>query len=141
MKKTLGQTMDKLCEAVAWLALVIVTVVMLGIGYAFAAEGNFVARPVSQSRVLGFNTVSRALTDGFGSSINTVRLACDVSCYITFGSSAAGLTPAFIATAATGMFLNALTAEYFRVSPGQGVAVIRVNGAGAANLFIIEMTQ
>ena len=141
MKKTLGQTMDKLCESIAWLALILVTVLMLGVGYVFAAEGSFVARPVSQSRVLGFNLVSRTLTDGFKEGVNVVRLACDVSCYITFGTSASGLTGTYVATAATGVWLNALTAEYFRVTQGQGVAVIRVNGAGAANLFIIEMTQ
>lgn len=140
MKKTLGQVIDPLCESIAWLALIAVSVVMLGIGYAFAAE-VLASRPVSMSRVLGFNTVSRTLTDGFRDNINTVRLACDVSCYITFGTSAAGLTGSYVATPGTGVWMNALTAEYFRVSPGQGVAVVRVNGAGAANLFIIEMTQ
>lgn len=141
LRLTLGQVMDPLCEAVAWIALVIVTTVMLGVGYAFAAEVP-TSRPLSMARVLGFNTVSRTLTDGFGASINTVRLMCDLSCAVTFGTSAAGLTGAYVATAATGVVLNALTAEYFRVSPGQGVAVIRLNGTGGpSNLFIIEMTQ
>ena len=141
MKKTLGQVMDRLCESIAWLALILVTVLMLGVGYVFAAEVQ-ASRPLSMSRVLGFNTVSRTLTDGFRDSINVVRLMCDLSCAITFGTSAAGLTGSYVATAATGVVLNALTAEYFRVSPGQGVAVIRLNGtAGQANLFIIEMTQ
>lgn len=141
MKKTLGQTMDRLCEAVAWIALLIVGAVMLAVGSAFAADPQPASRPVSQAIVLGFGASSQSLTNGFQSSINTVRLVCDISCHIAFGTSAAGLTAQFVATRATGMLLTPLVPEYFRVSPGQGVAVIRANGNSLGNLFIIEMTQ
>ena len=65
--------------------------------------------------------------------VEVVRVVCTTDCFISVEAS--GKTPE--ATAATGMFLPALTPEYIRVPNGAEIAAIRLNTSGT--LYVTEV--
>ena len=78
-------------------------------------------------------TTSSTTTNAISANMNTIRLLCSAACYVAIAASPIQA----IATAATGAYLAAAVAEYFRVTPGQHVAVLAVTGTGT--LYITEL--
>lgn len=83
-------------------------------------------RPVTTQKVT--SSGSSAASSAFGSNIEYVRVIPDADCHIEFG----------VAPTATNakIFLEAKSAEYFKVSEGEKVAVI-----GSVNLYVTELSE
>ncbi len=83
-------------------------------------------RPVTTQKVT--SSGSSAASSAFGANIEYVRVIPDADCHIEFG----------VAPTATNakIFLEAKSAEYFKVSEGEKVAVI-----GSVNLYVTELSE
>ena len=83
-------------------------------------------RPVTTQKIN--SSGSSAASSAFGSNIEYVRVIPDADCHIEFG----------VAPTATNakIFLEAKSAEYFKVSEGEKVAVI-----GSVNLYVTELSE
>lgn len=78
---------------------------------------------------------SRSVTGSFGTGVNIVRVLCTVQCWVAIAKTGSA---ALIATAATGVQMNADVTEYFRARSGETIAVI---GVGAGELYVHEMSR
>jgi hypothetical protein len=87
-----------------------------------------------QSDYVVVNATS-AETNAFGANTHEIRVVCTVACHIKIGQSP--LTAA--ATDDNGFALPANVVEYFHVSPGQVLAVVRDASDGV--LSLAEMTR
>ena len=87
---------------------------------------NYAMRPLTTQKVTssGASTASSA----FSANIEYVRIIPDADCHIEFGTAPT-------ATNAK-IFLESKSSEYFKVSPGEKVAVI-----GSVNLYVTELTE
>ena len=83
-------------------------------------------RPVTTQKVN--STGSSAQSSAFGSNIEYVRVIPDADCHIEFGVNPTATT--------SKIFLESKTAEYFKVSEGEKVAVI-----GTVNLYVTELSE
>ena len=83
-------------------------------------------RPVTTQKVT--SSGSSAASSAFGANIEYVRVIPDADCHIEFG----------VAPTATNskIFLESKSAEYFKVSEGEKVAVI-----GSVNLYVTELSE
>ena len=83
-------------------------------------------RPVTTQKVT--SSGSSAASSAFGANIEYVRVIPDADCHIEFG----------VAPTATSskIFLESKSAEYFKVSEGEKVAVI-----GSVNLYVTELSE
>lgn len=79
-------------------------------------------------------TATSAAATAFNANTSVVRLIADTNCFVVFGADSASPT----ATSANGVFIVAGVPEYFRVSQGSRIAVIRSTADG--NLYVAEMT-
>lgn len=77
-------------------------------------------------------TASSAASAAFQASTVVVRLTPDRDCFVALGASPT-------ASASTGHYLCEGVTEYFRVNPGERLAVVRA-GEWDGNLFVSEMT-
>ena len=87
-------------------------------------------------RALAYGPVSFSTTAAIPTGHRAVRLLCTTACYVSFGVSNAS---ASLATAATGVYLPAVTPYNFRVNPGEHIQVIQVSSAGI--LVVTPLTQ
>lgn len=69
-----------------------------------------------------------AQSAAFADSIYYVRVISDAACHIEFGSNPTATTST--------IYLPAEDVEYFKVSPGEKVAVI-----GSVNLYVSQLTE
>ena len=83
-------------------------------------------RPVTTQKVN--SSGSSAQSSAFGSNIEYVRVIPDADCHIEFGVNPTATT--------SKIFLESKTAEYFKVSEGEKVAVI-----GTVNLYVTELSE
>jgi hypothetical protein len=79
-------------------------------------------------------TATSAQSNAIGSTTHDVRVVSTTNCHITFGSD-----PTAAATDDNGIYLPAGVVEYFHVTPGQKVAVIRDTVDGI--FCLAEMTR
>ncbi len=75
------------------------------------------------------------LTGAFGSGVDLIRTVCTATCYIAIAQTGSTMLHA---TEETGVRLTAGREEYFRVRPGETIAVI---GVGAGAIFVHELTR
>lgn len=75
-----------------------------------------------------------AQSAAFGTSTTEVRIVSTTNCHISFGTS-----PTAAATDSNGFYLPAGVVEYFHVTPGQKLAVVRDTADGV--LCVAEMTR
>jgi hypothetical protein len=83
-------------------------------------------KPKSTQKVnsAGTSTQSAAISD----NIFYVRIAADADCHIEIGVNPTATT--------SSIFLASKDYEYFKISPGEKVAVI-----GTVNLYVTELTE
>lgn len=88
-------------------------------------------RPIagaSQNVTIG---AASAQSTAFGAGVFDVRVVATVACYVRVDTNPTAVT--------TDTYLPAGVPEYFRVSPGQKMAVIQASAGGTLN--ITEMTR
>ena len=83
-------------------------------------------RPVSTQKVNSAGTSAQSAA--FSANIEYVRIIPDADCHIEFGVNPTATT--------SKIFMESKTSEYFKVSPGEKVAVI-----GTVNLYITELSE
>jgi len=83
-------------------------------------------RPVSTQKVNSAGTSAQSAA--FSSNIEYVRIIPDADCHIEFGVNPTATT--------SKIFMESKTSEYFKVSPGEKVAVI-----GTVNLYVTELSE
>ena len=103
---------------------------------AFAADETIYRVDQQTISAITYNTVSSSTTNAIPSGYRAVRLLCTTACYVSFGVSNA---TAAIATAATGVYLPAVTPYVFKVNPGEHIQVIQVSAGGT--LTVHPLTQ
>jgi hypothetical protein len=79
-------------------------------------------------------SATSAQTNAFGANTWEIRVVCTVACHLNIGTD-----PTAAATDDNGFALPANVVEYFHVSPGQKLAVIRDASDGV--LSLAEMTR
>lgn len=80
-------------------------------------------------------TATSAASAAFGANTHDIRVVATQNCHINIGDG----TPTAAATDNNGMYLPAGVVEYFHVSPGQKIAVVRDSADGT--LCVSEMTR
>lgn len=101
-------------------------------GSVFAADPDMsIYRPVT-TQILTSGSTSVSVTNAFGSFIRVVRIHPTEDIFMTLGS-----TPQ--TAVSTDMLLPADTTEYFRVSPGEYIAVIQSSTGGT--VYVTEMDR
>ena len=83
-------------------------------------------RPVSTQKVNSAGTSAQSAA--FSDNIEYVRVIPDADCHIEFGVNPTATT--------SKIFMESKTSEYFKVSPGEKVAVI-----GTVNLYVTELSE
>jgi hypothetical protein len=83
-------------------------------------------RPVSTQKVNSAGTSAQSAA--FSANIEYVRIIPDADCHIEFGVNPTATT--------SKIFMESKTSEYFKVSPGEKVAVI-----GTVNLYVTELSE
>lgn len=83
-------------------------------------------RPLTTQKVN--SSVTSAQSAAFSDNIEYVRIIPDADCHIEFGVNPTATT--------SKIFMESKTSEYFKVSPGEKVAVI-----GTVNLYVTELTE
>ena len=83
-------------------------------------------RPIRTLKVESTGTSSQSTA--FGSNIEYARVVADATCHIEFGVNPTATTST--------IYIPAGDVEYFKISPGEKVAVI-----GSANLYITELSE
>lgn len=83
-------------------------------------------RPLTTQKVN--SSGSSAQSSAFSANIEYVRIIPDADCHIEFGVNPTATTST--------IFMESKTSEYFKVSPGEKVAVI-----GTVNLYVTELTE
>jgi len=83
-------------------------------------------RPVSTQKVNSAGTSTQSAA--FSPNIEYVRIIPDADCHIEFGVNPTATT--------SKIFMESKTFEYFKVSPGEKVAVI-----GTVNLYVTELSE
>lgn len=83
-------------------------------------------RPLTTQKVN--SSGSSAQSSAFSANIEYVRVIPDADCHIEFGVNPTATTST--------IFMESKTSEYFKVSPGEKVAVI-----GTVNLYVTELTE
>ena len=71
---------------------------------------------------------SSVQSSAFGAYIEYVRIVADADCHIAFGVNPTATT--------SSIYVPADDVEYFKVSPGEKVAVI-----GSVNLYVSDLTE
>ena len=77
------------------------------------------------------SSATSAQSAAFGGSIFFVRIVSDVDCFIEFGGNPTATV--------SKIFVPAKDVEYFKVSPGEKVAVILASGTG--NLHVSQLSE
>lgn len=89
---------------------------------------------VKKAQNVTIGAASAAVTNAFADSTQTVRLATDAACWVSFAE-----TPTAVADASNGsVFMPANFVEFFRVGSAHKVAVIR-DGTSSGTLSVGEM--
>jgi len=83
-------------------------------------------RPLTTQKVNSSGTSVQSAA--FSDNIEYVRIIPDADCHIEFGVNPTATT--------SKIFMESKTYEYFKVSPGEKVAVI-----GTVNLYVTELTE
>ena len=83
-------------------------------------------RPLTTQKVNSSGTSVQSAA--FSDNIEYVRIIPDADCHIEFGVNPTATT--------SKIFMESKTSEYFKVSPGEKVAVI-----GTVNLYVTELTE
>ena len=83
-------------------------------------------RPLTTQKVNSSGTSAQSAA--FSDNIEYVRIIPDADCHIEFGVNPTATT--------SKIFMESKNSEYFKVSPGEKVAVI-----GTVNLYITELTE
>ncbi len=90
------------------------------------------------SHVLDATATSQAISTNFGTQARIMRIHAEEDIYFSLGIS--GSAPvASITSGSQSHFLPADTTEYFRVSPGSEIAVIRQDTTG--QVWIMELSK
>ena len=90
---------------------------------------NHALKVVSHEKVTSSTTSAQSAA--FGGSIFFVRIVSDVDCFIEFGGNPTATV--------SKIFVPAKDVEYFKVSPGEQVAVILASGTG--NLHVSQLSE
>ena len=90
---------------------------------------NHALKVVSHEKVSASGTSAQSAA--FAASIYFVRIVSDEDCFIEFGSNPTSTT--------SKIFLPSKDVEYFKVSPGEKVAVILASGTG--NLHVSQLSE
>lgn len=85
---------------------------------------------LSTAQNVAYTGTAGTVANVFGAQTYKVRVVVTTDAFITTDGSTA--------TAATGAYLPALSAEYFTVSPGQKASAIQVSAGGT--LYVTEIT-
>jgi hypothetical protein len=88
-------------------------------------------KPRQNTDVVSYDASTQSVA--FNAQTTVVRIVATTNCNIRFGANPT-------ATVAN-LYLPAGVVEYFRVTPGDKVAVIKFTGSSAGSLFVTEMTQ
>lgn len=83
-------------------------------------------RPTTTQKVNSSGTSAQSAA--FAANIDYVRVCADAACHIEFGVNPTATT--------SKIYLPADDVEYFKVSPGEKVAVI-----GTVNLYVSELSE
>jgi hypothetical protein len=83
-------------------------------------------RVISTEKVTASGTSVQSAA--FGENIEYVRIVADADCHIAFGVNPTATT--------SSIYVPADDVEYFKVSPGEKVAVI-----GSVNLYVSDLTE
>lgn len=99
---------------------------------AFPAGAAEIYTPITTHSLAATGT-SQAITTNFQAQSRVMRIHAVENIFFAIAASGAPL----LATSATGTFLPKDTTEYFRVTPGVGIAVIRDTVTG--QVYITEL--
>jgi hypothetical protein len=97
-----------------------------------------IMRPVT-SHTLAIDGTSTAISTGFGPYITVVRVHPTVDAWVAFGNSSVSAVTVASQALTAAWFMPADLTEFFRVSPGQFLAVIS-NGSDGT-IYVVEMTR
>jgi len=111
-------------------------IAMIAVLVAFPAYANEAWR-MGAVQTMYFNTVSKEITTAFAKQTRHVRIVTNEDAYISF-TPTNGKAAVAIPRGTTSFYVAANTPEYFVISPGTAVAVIRATTNGTISITEIS---